>query len=604
MSNIFDWVNETFSRPRMQSAPSVVDQGTYTYDPEVEKAAGILMPRDIPPSMPVPEPNTTAVPWQGIPASMPNPADGPPNYDPRENNYIPPMLDQTMPPDPSLFNTDVDQNGMGRDGGIIPQVDMDEVDENGMPLDPYGNHIDPNNPNGLPMDETFRGQVANPDGRGSAGMIPMVSGGINNDGTMAPTQTPHPGMPQPGQPAISDMKDSAPVKEPLSTLTDPVNPDDPMITPEEAEVTKKALEGVAPVNGVTGEDVAKVAAEDPQGFKKAMSWFSDMTGLTGKDLTRMAMFYAGSRIAGYDHSGSMSWAFETGMTMTGAREAMLQGLTKDGKYTTQSIEEFKKTNDRSKLKLVAEPNQVKTDFTSPKLSNDGRTYYKRTDKTGNTWYETTDGKRSDGQGLKDPTNPQTRIEMINDAAPRATSIVTAVMKGNGLGTSTKGKPDTPNWSIIPETAGPAAVEIILDMSPNIPDSDHLNSAMYTRVVQNAMEEAAKDARSGKQVSDIAPYVVAQLQYYNNDGQDNGWKQALMRKGEKLKTEEWFDVRNSVMGTFSKDPAYKALEEKYGSAELTNKIFGKAFEAFKTEVPLEKRNKDPNAFFSWLQRNIQ
>lgn len=574
--NIFDWVRDTFTAPKMQTAPHVVDQGSYVYDPETAAAEAAL---GVPPVEPLPqhaqpvpagtEDDTVYIHGQPVSYSKLLEAQGQntgePTYDP-----VP---------------------GMPADEFGMTPMDQDMVDAMGeAALDDPNSLLPPpmDDPNAVPNGADYRGIIPAEDGMGADGLIPMEGyNPVDAEGKPQdqekPTPNPHP--------------------EALPGLTDPVKDEDPDLTKEDAEEIVKGVEATGPVNGVDPEQVKKVAAEDPKGFKKAMNWFADTMGLQSKDLYRMAFLYAGSRIAGYDHSGSMSWAFETGMKMVDGRESMVQRLQETGKYTPKSIEEFKKTGDRSKLKLTTSSNPVKTDFTKPMVGKDGKRYYKRTDKTGNVWYETVGGGRSDGTGLRDPSDDQSRVEMMNEAAPKVTELVNDMLELNGV-TQVKGEPTVPGWKVPPTAAGTDGMAVILDNYPNFNHSDEISSSMFNDVMRNATEMAIADAKRGKTVTDIKPYVLAQIQYYTDDGNDGGWKQSLMNtNGEKLKMAEWTMLRGDVVRGFEKAPEYQKLVEKVGQKEAVNRIFQKFHKEWQTAVPEEKRNKGTSTFYGWLNNQM-
>ena len=584
MSDIFKWVSETFTQPKMQRKPHVMDAGSYSFDPIDEAAQQVMQVPEIDPSKYS----------SGIPAGNSMMSD--PSGQSRHNWIVP--AGTTTPyeqvSEERLMEMPLESTARGEMmalPGEVPPIEADGLGMTPMDSDMYAAMgeaaaDDPNSllpppmdPSGVPNVADYRGIVPNEDGRGVKELIPMESGGVANDGTPTPTDN-----------------------DPLPGLTDPVTETDPTITQEEAADIVTQTTNVGTTEGITPETAQKVAAEDPAGFKKAVSWFADTMGLQDKDLYRMAILYAGSRVAGYDHSGSMSWAFETGMKSVAAREVMVQQLSDSGKYTPKSVEEFKRTGDRSKLKLTTSPNPVKTDFTKPMLDGSGKKYYKRQDKAGNVWYESTDGKRHDGSGLKSPQDPESRIEIINEHSDVALEIVEGTMKATGMSQTEKGVYTNKNWGIVPATAAADAVEQIVDMMPNMNNSDDLNTAMVRNIIQNATEAAARDAASGKfgRVGSIKPYVVAQMQYFTDTGTANeGWKQALMRNGEKLSVDEWFDVRNMVIGGLQDDPRWDAAVEASGEKGAVDAAFTIMYRKFLEETPEEKQ-KDGNAFFGWLQ----
>ena len=88
---------------------------------------------------------------------------------------------------------------------------------------------------------------------------------------------------------------------------------------------------------------------------------SSITGFIGdsglldsKELSRAAIMYLGSRAFGYDHGGSAEWAAKNYLKRIDAKDKQKEAYAKAalGKYTTKSIEEFRKSGKLSDLKPI------------------------------------------------------------------------------------------------------------------------------------------------------------------------------------------------------------------------------------------------------------
>jgi len=107
--------------------------------------------------------------------------------------------------------------------------------------------------------------------------------------------------------------------------------------------------------------VGNAGTDGDDKVNKAESFLSGIFGdLFDKDeLKRMAIMYAGSRLMGGSHGGSLNWAAKQYLTRVDAkatnRAATMKEMIKDGKYTPKSIQEYIKTGDASVLIGIGEP---------------------------------------------------------------------------------------------------------------------------------------------------------------------------------------------------------------------------------------------------------
>lgn len=120
--------------------------------------------------------------------------------------------------------------------------------------------------------------------------------------------------------------------------------------------------------------VVKAGAEGQEKTEQAESFLQGIFGdLFDKgELKRMAILYAGSRLMGGSHGGSLNWAAKQYLTRVDAKaaehSAQVKKLINDGKYTPKSIQEYKKTKDASvlmKLGPTINPTGTKEMWYSP-----------------------------------------------------------------------------------------------------------------------------------------------------------------------------------------------------------------------------------------------
>lgn len=134
--------------------------------------------------------------------------------------------------------------------------------------------------------------------------------------------------------------------------------------------------------------------------QKAKSFLSDLFGdlIDKKELGRMAVMYAGSRLLGGSHMGSLGWAAKNYINRVDTKAANIEktanALIGKGKHTTASIANYKKSGDLNDLVLIGEPiNSTGEDkyFYHPKLKKKVLAYkYKQ----GNNVYWSVDGGKS------------------------------------------------------------------------------------------------------------------------------------------------------------------------------------------------------------------
>ena len=152
---------------------------------------------------------------------------------------------------------------------------------------------------------------------------------------------------------------------------------------QKSEVLAAITKNIASINdgsadGKTESDakdaVIDAGADGNDKVNKAESFLSGIFGdlFDTGELKRMAILYAGSRLMGASHGGSLNWAAKSYLTRVDAKSAAHAATVKElitgDKHTPKSINLFKKTKDYSVLVpkgVVASPTGTKEMWYSP-----------------------------------------------------------------------------------------------------------------------------------------------------------------------------------------------------------------------------------------------
>ena len=310
------------------------------------------------------------------------------------------------------------------------------------------------------------------------------------------------------------------------------------------------------VKSVTQEGAKRVAAEDPVGFSKALNWFEKTFGITGQDLARFAMFYVGSRLAGYKHGESMSWAFQASAGFLENRVNAANQLASGGKYTPESIEEFRRTGDASVLKLNSDPeaSKVKVDFTKPTMltvpviGEDGKVKkdrrgnpvtrnvngYEAADADGNRFFVDRNRGRIDGtptETLKDAVDSQK--ERISSTAEEYGRIAKDFFIRGG-------REQAMNIDLDPTTEGKRMAEAMYVWADRVGIDPDSGAAMdiITAASRDAEKWAAQHqgkeggffgigAKKGDSVTSLVPFINKQMLYKSEEP----WAKELLKENE-------------------------------------------------------------------------
>jgi hypothetical protein len=131
------------------------------------------------------------------------------------------------------------------------------------------------------------------------------------------------------------------------------------------EIVAAGAKKDGPGSDQPGATVSAKAVEDsgnkatPEQKQTAMSFMEGVFGdlFDKKELARMAVMYVGSRLMGYSHEGSLGWAAKNYLKRVDASTAAAEKFAIDnvGKFTTKSLEGYKKNKDLTTLVPLGKP---------------------------------------------------------------------------------------------------------------------------------------------------------------------------------------------------------------------------------------------------------
>ena len=142
---------------------------------------------------------------------------------------------------------------------------------------------------------------------------------------------------------------AVPTIEGVSATTPDTKPSAAQVAAEVKKVDDGSAAGTKP--GEAEAAVKKAGSDGTDKVEKAEGWLAETFGglFDTQELKRMAILYAGSRLLGNSHAGSLNWAAEGYLDRVSTHEANVQKLIEKGEYTPASIQNFKKTKDYSVL---------------------------------------------------------------------------------------------------------------------------------------------------------------------------------------------------------------------------------------------------------------
>jgi len=563
--SIWDEITNSFKSGMMEPSPSVMDEGT-----RVVGGTSIRPPEDpMTPLMP------TAVP-----------VEAPPYQQPPMETILP---DGLLPPpqaprlDPSW--TDLAQPP-SQDGAIAREQEA----LMNPPVPP------------VPPEEAER--------------VPGAIEGIIGDPSLlvkdlvTPGFVPHEsikdgaGVPPSERPPERDMDDATEDfnkrKETDPAFNDPSD-DDPEVDPALVETVKQDMQDAPPTPGAATPDAAAAAIDkDPKGFAKAMGWFSDTFGINGQDLAQFGLFYAGSRIAGYNHGGSMTFAFNEGMKSSRARTLMAQQLSDAGKFTQKSIAAFKRKGDHSLLKKEKVPSKRTTDYTKTYRNKKGQAFWETKLDNGDKAFIDKNGNISTEE-MVDPKDEKTIQGIVDDNISHLTKIgndqIEYWKKGQ---TGEDGFGEVKGYNIGATEGASTAIRIIQQELGN--SGMNLTTPVYTKMYKQAVDDAVRFAKAtGKQVNDIGPFILDQIHYASNN---DPWALALMKDGEQLDTREFGDIKSKIRYGMKDTPEWKAAEANgHKPGALAGHVLKELYDQYRVGVKDGHEPSENNGFYNFVMRKV-
>jgi len=336
--------------------------------------------------------------------------------------------------------------------------------------------------------------------------------------------------------------------------------------------------------------VQEAAQKDPKGFSKAMNWFEKTFGITGQDLARFALFYAGSRLAGYSHSGSMSWAFQTSATFLQNRTQTASSLAQGGKYTAESIEKYRSSGDMNDLVLNKDPDpakQVKTDYTKP--------YYKKgtnelvhvaVDGNSNKFFIDAKGKYYTGP-VEDMDQEGVYRESRDGLVDRNKTIIDDHLERMD---------DEFPWFVGSSTEDAEVVQDRLAWWAK-KHKVSLDGSVTPRVVGNAVRQAERwAAATGGKVESLRPFIDAQMMYMSTD---NKWANQLHSGGEELQPDQILRLNDNILKFAMDAPGFDASKVEKG--QMLERFMEYAWTEYQS-MPAERKKEyeKRDGFYSFLQ----
>ena len=261
----------------------------------------------------------------------------------------------------------------------------------------------------------------------------------------------------------------------------------------------------------TVEDAGKKAP--PAQVKEAESVIKSLFGdlFDSKELGRMAIMYAGSRLLGYPHGGSLQFAAKQYVGRVDAKVAGKQSeqqeLLKSGKYTPQSIANYMKSGDITDLTPPGASYQG-TGVTK-KFTHNGKavTLQQVKGSDGGTYWQDPVTQRVIKNpallGEYDPKNVRGTPEYNSRISSESKDNV-AIIKGlqdqfDAIPADDKFGKTTYTTEINPELQGKKIAQWAFD--------NNIDAAQIGTLMEQAYHDAINDAKSsGKKPRDLTPYL--------------------------------------------------------------------------------------------------
>ena len=326
----------------------------------------------------------------------------------------------------------------------------------------------------------------------------------------------------------------------------PVQVDDISTDDHKTEIVKENSTEIAEINAnksgkaQTGPDknqpgqnkseteVEAAGKKAPEGFVEQAK--SALVGAFGdlfdpKELGRMAIMYAGSRLLGYSHGGSLQFAGKQYVTRIDAKNAnhqkYVQDLTKSGKYTAASIAAYNKSKDVSDLQAAGVASNPTGQFKTFYNSKGQKVRAQQVKRGKETLWVGSNGQRINSSYSEDASQVVGTKEYgarIKADSSQYSDMIKGLRSQFGT-TKLEGKPDLLATDLVPAVAGTKIAKWALD---NKVPPEYMGS-----IVENAYHGAIAHSRqTGEKVRDLTSflnnqYVISQvgdpLLFTNKDG---------------------------------------------------------------------------------------
>ena len=262
-------------------------------------------------------------------------------------------------------------------------------------------------------------------------------------------------------------------------------------------------------------EVKKAAEQNPSKVDEAIGSLKSLFGdlFDTKELARMGVLYAGSRLLGYSHNGSLRYSAKQYLSRVDAKAANIAStkkeLLKTGKYTPESIEAYAKSGVATDLIPAGSPITHTGNF---------KTFYKNGTRVratevksgNNTYWLAPNGKKIDASFIDDASRvrgTKEYSERIKKDSTAYSSMVKELRSTFGT-TKLKDKADVFGTELTPSVAGNKIAKWAAE--ENVP-AEEMGS-----IVENAYHAALEHSKlSGEKVRDITPflnqqYVISQV----------------------------------------------------------------------------------------------
>ena len=279
-----------------------------------------------------------------------------------------------------------------------------------------------------------------------------------------------------------------------------------------ADVKKKVMDKVdkdtknAPEVTASDKEIEAVVKKDPSTLNKAEGFLKGILGdlFDTKELKRAAVMYAGSRLLGYNHQGSLRHSLKGYIgridSKAAARDSFIKSNAKN--YTSESLQAYKESGDLTSLKPVGTPTNVTGEFKS--FYKNGKEFRAQKYKVGKNSYWSADGGKtpinssyhenaSAVKGTKEynqrvSSEAKDNVAVIKDLQSRFDEI-----KGKD------GKPSTFRTEISPALQGKKIAEWAAE--------NDVDAAQVGSLMEQAYHDAINDsAHTGRKPRDLTPYL--------------------------------------------------------------------------------------------------